>query len=299
LTNEELSIIAGPSSFELAGKTASHLKSEVITVNTEIFPDGECKIRMPNVKGKYCVVIQSLYPPTDRNLMQALMIIKKCKDDDADYICSVAPYMAYARQDRAFLEDEFPTISLVAKLFESVGTNRIITLDIHSLKALSYFGIEAKNMTSIPLFADYVKSSMHLHRPLAVSPDAGGKERTAEFSKILGIEYLILEKFRNKYSGEVLIDDKSIPDIADGRDIIILDDIISTGSSIAKATELLRKKSGKIYVMCSHSLINENNIQKILDAGVENIITTNSIPNRFAKIDISPALASCIRKGIY
>ena len=81
------------------------------------------------------------------------------------------------------------------------------------------------------------------------------------------------------------------------RDIIILDDIISIDGSIVKATEILRRKSsGKIYVMCSHSLINENNIRNILDAGVEDIIATNSIPNRFAKIDISPALASCIRK---
>jgi ribose-phosphate pyrophosphokinase len=299
LRNVDSLIVAGPSSLELAGKIASHLSSEIITVNTQIFSDGEFKIKMPNVKGKYCAVVQSLYPPTDRHLVQALMIMKKCRDDNADFICNLSPYMAYARQDRAFLEDEFPSMSLIAKLFESVGANRMVTLDIHSLMALSYFSIEVENISSIPLFADYVKRNMHLHEPLAVSPDLGGKERIEEFSKILGVDYLVLEKSRDRYSGEVFINSKEIPDIVAGRDIIILDDIISTGSSIVKATEILRRKSsGKIYVMCSHSLINENNIRNILDAGVEDIIATNSIPSRFAKIDISPALASCIRKGI-
>jgi ribose-phosphate pyrophosphokinase len=267
-------------------------------VNTQVFSDGECKIRMPNVKGKYCVVVQSLYPPTDRHILQALMIIKKCRDDNADNICNLAPYMAYARQDRAFLEDEFPSMSLMAKLLESVGASRMITLDIHSLRALTYFNIEVENISSIPLFADYVKTSMYLHKPLVVSPDLGGKERVEEFSKILGIDFLVVDKKRDKYSGEVFINSKEIRDVAD-RDILILDDIISTGSSIIKATEILRRNgSGKIYAMCSHSLINENNTRRILDAGVEEIISTNSIPNPFAKVDISPSLASGIRKRI-
>jgi ribose-phosphate pyrophosphokinase len=299
LRDAELLIVAGPSSAELAEKIASYLKSEIITVNTQLFSDGECKIRMPNVKGKYCVVVQSLYPPTDRHILQALMIIKKCRDDNADDIQNLAPYMAYARQDRAFLEDEFPSMSLIAKLFESVGARRMITLDIHSLRALTCFSIEVENMSSIPLFADYVKTNMHLHEPLVVSPDLGGKERVEEFSRILGIDFLVLDKLRDKYSGEVSINSKEIRDVAVGRDILILDDIISTGSSIIKATEILRKNgSGKVYAMCSHSLINENNTRRILDAGVQDIISTNSIPNPFAKVDISPSLASGIRKGI-
>jgi ribose-phosphate pyrophosphokinase len=299
LKDAKLLIVAGPSSAELAEKIASYLKSEIITVNTQLFSDGECKIRMPNVKGKYCVVVQSLYPPTDRHILQALMIIKKCRDDNADNIYYLAPYMAYARQDRAFLEGEFPSMSLIAKLFESVGARRMITLDIHNLSALRYFSIEVENMSSIPLFADYVKTNMHLHEPLVVSPDLGGRKRVEELSKILGIDFLVLDKVRDKYSGEVSINSKEIRDVAVGRDILILDDIISTGSSIIKATEILRKNgSGKIYAMCSHSLINENNIRRILDAGVQDIISTNSIPNPFAKVDISPSLASDISKGI-
>jgi ribose-phosphate pyrophosphokinase len=186
-------------------------------------------------------------------------------------------------------------MSLVAKLFESVGTQRIVAMDIHSSKALAHFSIEATNVSAIPILADYVKSSMHLESPIAVSPDMGGKQRIEDFSKILNIDFIVLEKQRDRCSGEVSVDERNIPDIKAKRDIIILDDIISTGNSIIKAAEILRKKdSGKIYAMCSHSLITNENYEKLLEAGVESIISTNSIPSRFARVDVAPALASCI-----
>jgi ribose-phosphate pyrophosphokinase len=223
------------------------------------------------------------------------MISKKCRDDGADMVCNILPYMAYARQDRAFVEDEFPTMALIAELFESVGTKRIFALDIHSSKALSYFTIEAINISSIPILAEYVKSNLHLDKPIAVSPDFGGRKRVEDFSQLLNIDFITLEKKRDRYSGEVFIDERNIPDIVAKRDIVILDDIISTGSSVIKATEVLRKKgSGKIYVLCTHSLMADDNFIKILGAGVENIISTNSVPSRAAKIDIAPTIASCI-----
>jgi ribose-phosphate pyrophosphokinase len=295
LKNAELAIVAGPSSFELSSKIAANLNSELIPVNATVFSDGESKIQMPNVKGKYCVIVQSLYPPPDRHLLQTLMISKKCRDDGADMVCNILPYMAYARQDRAFVEDEFPTMALIAELFESAGTKRIVALDIHSSKALSYFTIEAINISSIPLLAEYVKSNLHLDKPIAVSPDIGGKKRVEDFSQLLNIDFITLEKKRDRYSGEVFIDERNIPDIVAKRDIVILDDIISTGSSVIRATEVLRKKgSGKIYVLCTHSLMADDNFIKITGAGVENIISTNSVPSRVAKIDIAPTIASCI-----
>lgn len=295
MKNAELAVVAGPSSFELGSRIAANLNSELITVNATVFSDGESKIQMPNVKGKYCVIVQSLYPPPDRHLLQTLMISKKCRDDGADMVCNILPYMAYARQDRAFVNDEFPTMALIAELFESVGTKRIFALDIHSSKALSYFTIETINISSIPILAEYVKSNLHLDKPIAVSPDIGGRKRVEDFSQLLNIDFITLEKKRDRYSGEVFIDERNIPDIVAKRDIVILDDIISTGSSVIKATEVLRKKGpGKIYVLCTHSLMADDNFIKILGAGVENIISTNSVPSRVAKIDIAPTIASCI-----
>ncbi|MCD6037828.1 MAG: prs [Nitrososphaeraceae archaeon] len=121
LLQKELSVIAGPSSPDLAAKIAQDLGAEgaeLIPVDVRIFTDSESKIKMGNVKKKNCVIVQSTYPPTDRHLLQTLMMIKKCTDDLASDICTVIPYMAYARQDRAFQDGEVISMELIAKLWE-------------------------------------------------------------------------------------------------------------------------------------------------------------------------------------
>ena len=170
---KELSIIDGPSSPDLAAKIAQDLRAELIPVDVRIFSDGESRIKMGNVKKKNCVIVQSTYPPTDRHLLQTLMMIKKCTDDDAADICTVIPYMAYSRQDRAFQGGEVISMELIAKLLEAAGNKRLITIDIHSPLALSYFSINVQNISSIPLLANYAASNMKLNRAVVVSPDAG------------------------------------------------------------------------------------------------------------------------------
>ena len=298
--NKQIAVIAGPSSPVIGHNIAKELDLELLAVNVRTFVDGECKIQMPNVNGKYCILVQSLYPPADSHLLQLLMMIKKCTDDGAADICAVVPYMAYARQDRAFVEGDVITSALVAKLLEAVGTNRLVTLDIHSQLALSYFSIRVENASSIPILADYVKRNMDLDRPVIVSPDLGGVGRAEEFARLLNVEVTAMEKYRDRNTGHIFIDEKKLDTVVCGRDIIIVDDIISTGASIIKAAEILKKnKSKRIYAMCSHSLFDIKNKQRIKDAGVEEIIATNSIPSEFSKIDISPPLSRYIQNIIY
>jgi ribose-phosphate pyrophosphokinase len=300
---KDVLILAGPSSSDLANRIAKDLGSyiaDLVPVDVRIFSDGESKIRISkDVKGKNCVVVQSTYPPTDTHIIQALMILKKCNDDNASGVCAVIPYMAYARQDRAFSEGEVVSIELVAKLFESVGTNHLLTVDIHSFRALSYFKIDAKNASSIPLLANYATDKLNL-RPLIVSPDKGGAKRAEEFARALKTRDVIaLNKVRDKTTGEVTVDEKLDIDIAN-RDIILVDDIISTGSSIIKACEVLKKNNcGKVYVMCAHALLIGDALQRIKAVDiVEDIIATNSVPGECAKVDLSPIISSAIRNTI-
>src|SRR5918912_3522331 len=139
ILNKELSIIAGPASSDLANRIASRLNAELIPAEVNIFTDGESKVRLTNVNGRNCVIVQSTYPPTDRHILQMLMMIKKCKDDGAAIVCAVIPYMAYSRQDKSFLDGEVISIKLIANLLESLGTNMIVTVDIHNIDAISYF----------------------------------------------------------------------------------------------------------------------------------------------------------------
>lgn len=296
---KELSVIAGPSSPNLAAKIAQDLRAELIPVDVRIFTDSESKIKMGDVKKKNCVIVQSTYPPADRHLLQTLMMIKKCTDDLAADICTVIPYMAYARQDRVFQDGEVISIELIAKLLEAAGNKRLITIDIHSALALSYFRIDVQNISSIPLLANHAANNLKLNRTVVVSPDAGGIERAYEFAKILGSDIIALKKWRDRDSGEIFFDDKLECNIAD-RDVVLVDDIISSGGSIVKACQVLKKnKAGKIYAMCVHALLVEDAAEKIRAAGVQEIISTNSIPSHYAKVDISPIISASLRSQLH
>jgi ribose-phosphate pyrophosphokinase len=288
----ETSVVTGPGTFDLADKIARRLGAHLAVASLRIFSDGESSIKLGRV-GKNCVIVQSSNPPTDTHLIQLLMMAKKCTDDGAQDVCAVVPYLGYARQDRAFLEGEVVSISLVAKLFESVGLKHIITVDIHSELAMSYFA-SIQNVSSIPLLADYA-SKMRLHDPIAVSPDAGGTNRAKEFARHLDIDVLVLKKSRHKVTGDVTMEERLDTDISK-RDAIVIDDIISSGGSLIKAAEVLNKKgAGKIYAMCAHALLINDAAQKIKSAGVEDIISTNSVPSQYAKVDLSPEIALALK----
>jgi ribose-phosphate pyrophosphokinase len=288
----EISVVAGPGSFDLANNIAKRLGAQLTVASLRIFSDGESNIKLSKV-GKNCVIVQSTHPPTDTHLIQLLMIAKKCTDDGAQHVCAVIPYLGYARQDRAFLEGEVVSIDLVAKLFETVGVEHIITVDIHSQLAMSYFA-SIENVSSVPLLANYA-SKMKLRDPIAVSPDAGGTNRAKEFARLLDIDVIVLKKSRHRVTGEVTIDEKLHMDISK-RDAIVIDDIISSGGSIIKAAEVLHKKGvGRIYAMCAHALLIRDAAQKIKSAGVQDIISTNSVPGEYSKVELSPEIASALK----
>ncbi len=287
----KISVIAGPGSLDLANNIAKRLQAELTVASLRIFSDGESSIRLGKVHNK-CIIVQSTYPPTDRHLIQLLMMVKRCTEDGAQDVCAVVPYLAYARQDRAFIEGEVVSIALVAKLFETMGVKHVVTVDIHSQLAMSYFQ-SIQNVSSVRLLAEYA-SNMKLRNPIAVSPDAGGTTRANEFGRHLDIEVISLKKSRHRVTGEVTIDDKIDEDIAD-RDAILIDDIISSGGSIIKAAGVLRSLGvGKIYAMCAHALLIQGAAEKIKSAGVHDIISTNSVPGEYSKIELSQEIVSAL-----
>jgi len=284
-------VIAGPASPELAAKIAKRLGAQLVVAKLKIFSDGESKLTIGKTR-KNCIVVQSTYPPVDTHIMQALMLAKQCADGGASNVCAVIPYLAYARQDRAFLEGEAISISLLAKLMSASGIKNLVTVDIHSQRAMSYFSsIGIRNVSSIPLLAEYAKG-LGLHEPIAVTPDAGGEERVRMFADQLGSDVLIMRKSRSRSTGEVTVEAKLESDVT-GRDIILVDDMISSGGSVIKAAQVLKEGgAARIYAMCVHALMTGDAGQKIENAGVTDVIGTNSIPNQYARVDLSPALAS-------
>jgi ribose-phosphate pyrophosphokinase len=286
----EISLIAGPASADLAEKVAKRLGVRPVNAELRVFSDGESKIKIEK-PGRNCAIVQSTHPPPDTHLMQALLMAHKCAD--GANVCAVIPYLSYARQDRAFLEGEVVSIALVAKLLAAAGVRHVVTVDIHSKLAMSHFG-SIENISSTPLLAEYA-SKMKLKRPIAVSPDAGGAERAKDFARQLKIDSITLKKSRDRTTGEVAIEEKLGVDVS-GRDAILVDDMISSGGSIVKSAQVLRKNGiGKVYAMCAHALLIGDAAQKIKAAGVQDIIATNSVPGEYSNVDLSPAIAQALK----
>jgi ribose-phosphate pyrophosphokinase len=288
-----LSVISGKSSEDLAKRLSKKLKANLVKSEVRIFPDGESKITLSgNLSKRKSIVVQSIYPPVDTNLVQALSLISKAKEMSSEVI-AVIPYMGYARQDREFLPGEIVTMKVLGKLFKGAGASKIIAVDIHSRIGFKHFTIKTKNVTAIPDLVQYFKK-LSLKNPLVVSPDQGGKDRAKEFAKKFESEYIALEKKRDRKTGKVKIKTKN-SDKVTGRDLILVDDMISTGGSIIKATQFLKKqKCKRVYVACTHALLMNDAEKKIRKAGVTRIVSANTIPGKTSVVDVSRTIAKAI-----
>jgi len=288
----KLSVIAGKSSEDLARKLSKKIKANLVKSQIRVFADGESKITLKgNLSKKRSIVVQSIYPPVDTNLIRALSLISKAKETSLEVI-AVIPYMGYARQDKEFLPGEIVTMKVLGKLFKGAGASKIIVVDIHSMIGLKHFKIKSKNVTAIPDLVKYFKK-LSLKNPLIVSPDQGGKKRAKEFAKEFALEYIALEKKRDRKTGKVQIKTKNVEVV--NRDLILVDDMISTGGSIIKATQFLKKqKCKRVFVACTHALLMNNAEKRIKKAGVTKIVSTNTIPGKTSIVDISNTIAKAI-----
>jgi len=225
-------VLGGKASENLARKIANKLKAKYIGSELRTFPDGETKITLKDKPRGRIIVVQSVYPPVDSNLIRALALVSQARKYSS-HVYAVIPYLGYARQDKQFLPGEIVTISLVAKLFKEAGATRIIIVDIHSMIALNLFQIPAKNVSAVQELVKYFKR-FKLKDPLVVSPDIGGIQRATHFANHLGVEFIALEKHRDRKTGKVMIKSRNHHEVGD-RVIILVDDMIGTGSSIIKA----------------------------------------------------------------
>ncbi|MGI0079501.1 MAG: ribose-phosphate diphosphokinase [Nitrososphaerales archaeon] len=284
-------VVAGPASVEVATGLAGKLGAKLANVETNDFPDGESKVRIrEETRNKNAILVQSLYPPTDKHLYLLLLIAHKLSEDGAD-VSAAIPYLAYARQDREFLKGEVVSLGVLAHMFRSVGIRRMVTVDIHSAQGLGLFSIPAYSCSAIPLLAEYVSKNYHLTNPIAVSPDFGSSERVEAFAAVLKSEYISFKKTRDRQTGEIVTEGQELNLV--GRDAVIIDDMISTGTSVVKCAQLLRKYgANKIIAACAHPLLVGAAVDKMKAAGVDELVASNTIPSKFSKVDIAPLLAS-------
>ena len=289
----KFTVIGGGASKDLARRLARRLRAVYIETETKIFPDGESKITLQKIPKKSVIlVVQSTYPPVDTNMLQALSIISQVRKISSRTF-AIIPYMGYARQDKQFLSREVITMSVVAKMLQSAGAKKVIVVDIHSNTALNHFNIPTENISAISELAKFFKK-LNLKNPLVVSPDAGGSSRSKKFASLLKSDFIVLKKHRDRKTGRVSIQTTKAD--VQGKDLIIVDDMISTGGSVIKAAQFLKKqKCKRVFVACTHGLLVGDAEKKIRKAGVSRIISTNTIPGNTSKVDISGILAKSVQ----
>ena len=200
-----ISLIAGNSSKDLAQKISRRLKANLVKSEVRVFPDGESKITLNGkISKNKSIVVQSIYPPVDTNLIQALSLVSKAKEKSKKVVV-IIPYLGYARQDREFLPGEIVTMKVIGKLFKGAGADGIIVVDIHSLLGLKHFKIKTQNLSAIPDLVNYFRK-IRMKNPLVVSPDQGGKERAKKFAQLSNLDYIALQKKRDRKTGKVRIE---------------------------------------------------------------------------------------------
>jgi ribose-phosphate pyrophosphokinase len=298
-----LKLMTGNSNRALAEKVAEQLGVPLCDVTLDRFADGEiqCKIN-ENVRGVDIFIIQSTQPPAE-NLFELLILLDACFLASAERITVVTPYYGYARQDRKDQPRVPITAKLCAKLLEVAGTNRILTLDLHSTQIQGFFDIQADNLFAAPVLLDYIKK-LNLRNLMIVSPDVGSTKIGRAFAKRLDVDLAIVDKRRSeKDNVEVM---NVIGDVK-GRDVVILDDMITTGGTLVKAARAVMEKGASSVVACAtHGVFAGDACRMIMESPIREVVVTNSLPfDRFGEcpkvkiLDVSGLIAEAIKRIHY
>ncbi len=288
-------------SIALAKSLAKSLHALYSPLTINAFPDGDIYLQYNcNLKNKTLIIVQSFHPHPDQSLMDIIFAAHTAKDLGAKKVILVAPYLGYMRQDKRFHPGECISSKIMAKLLNGC-VDKIITLDphLHRYKSLKdIFTIPAVNLTANTLLAEYIKSSFpakYFKNEVIIGPDWESYQWAEDIAKSVGIPYTVLEKQRIS-SLEVHV--KMInPITIKGKDVIIVDDIISTGRTIADAAKKAKSLGAKTITTISvHGIFVEDAISVMKSAGVNHIISTNTIDKPTSKIDVTSLIAQALKK---
>jgi len=293
-----LLIVGGSASRLLAEKVAQELGVSVSKLEVRRFPDGEKYVRiLDNVSEEDVAVIQSTYHKPDEYLFEYFLLAETLRDLGARKVMAVIPYFAYARQDERFNPGEAVSFGTVAKLIENVGTSEIYTIDMHLHRVpeiSKMFKIPAHNLSAVPLLADYVQKNFELSKLLVIGPDEEAEQWAKAAAERLSVDYDVLEK---KRLGPEKVEIKPRRLGVKGRDIVIVDDIISTGGTIVETVKVVKREGArKIIAACTHPVLVEDALAKIYEAGADAVIGTDTIPSPVSHVSVAPIIAQALKK---
>jgi len=285
-------LFSGSANPQFAQKVAEYLGMKVSDATLNKFSDGELYVQITqSVRGQDVFIIQPTCTPTNDNLMELLLMIDALKRSSAKSINAVIPYYGYARQDRKAAPRVPISARLVADLLEAAGIDRIVTIDLHAAQIQGFFNLPADNLFGSILFINYIKSK-NLKNPIIASPDIGGVTRARQYAHKLGYDLVIVDKKRPKANvSEVM---NIIGDV-EGKDVILVDDMVDTAGTLVKAAEVLKQKGAtSVMACCTHGVLSGNAYEKVANGVLDELIISDTIPTKENAEKITVLTASTI-----
>ena len=294
-------VFSGTANKELAEKISKSLNIKLGKLTVSRFSDGEIGVKVhENVRGKDTFVIQPTCPPVNENLTELLIILDALRRASASRITAVIPYFGYARQDRKDQPRVPITAKLVANILYAAGANRVLTLDLHAGQIQGFFDIPVDHLYGINTIVDYFKKAK-TNNLVIVSPDVGGIKMARAYAKRFRAGLAIVDKRRNTpESTEVM----NILGEVKGKNVIIVDDIVATGSSLTEAAKALKNAGAKkIFAAITHGILSNNAVGKIDESCIDSLIITDSIPlgknkksNKVKVVSVGSLFAEAIKR---
>lgn len=297
-------VFTGNANPTMAVEIAEHLGIKVGAANVGRFSDGEVTVEInQNVRARDVFVVQSTCAPTNENLMELLMMVDALKRASAERITAVIPYFGYARQDRRPRSSRVPiSAKVVANLLQTVGVSNVLTMDLHADQIQGFFDIPVDNIYASPVLLGDLRKQKY-EDLIVVSPDVGGVVRARALAKQLGCDLAIIDKRRPKANvSEVM---HVIGDI-DGRNCVIMDDMIDTAGTLVKAAEVLKERGAKkVYAYCTHPVFSGPAIERIAKGNaLDEVVITNTIPlseaaracGKIRQLSVAPLFAETMQR---
>lgn len=299
----ELSIITGNSNIPLAQSVCKELGVELSDTEVKHFKDGEINLNIADsTRGADVFIIQPTSSPVNDHLMELLILIDALKRASAGRINAVVPYYGYARQDRKTKAREPITAKLVADLLTVAGADRVVTMDLHAGQIQGYFDIPVDHLSALKKLSSYFKPLVDSGEEfVAVSPDLGGVTRTRKFANHLKLPIAIIEKVRPRPNENEVM---NVIGEIEGKNVILVDDIIDTGGTICKAAEVLKQRGAKkVYGAATHGVLSDNAVDRIEASELEEFIITDTINqpeenlrNKIKVVSVGDLIAKAINR---
>ena len=305
MKNNSFDIFTGTANPELAEEVSKILKINIAPADVGYFSDGELNVQIQeNVRGHDTFIIQSTCSPTNKNVMEIMLIADALKRSSASKITAVVPYFGYARQDRRVRSARVPiSAKVVADMFASVGIDRVLTIDLHSETIQGFFDMPADNVYATKFMVDDIKDNNERDEVVVVSPDVGGVVRARALAKLLDdTDLAIIDKRRAAANQSEVMN--IIGDIQ-GKVCIVPDDIIDTAGTLCNAANALKENGAKaVKAYITHPVLSGPAIERLENSSIDELIVTNSIPltpdakkcSKIRVISLANIIAECIKR---